>query len=112
MATPPAPAIAEWRRIRFGIITFAVLLAVGIAGFMWLGRGTPADGSAQLACSDFAQYLADLPLPTDQVEARVTAIFDNAKVSTTPGIADGAHRLLFTSDGSALASACSKVPPL
>lgn len=108
----PHPAVARWRRIRFGIIVFVTLLTVAVAAVLWLSRGTPADGSAQLACSDFASYLADLPLPADQVEARAAAIFNQAKYATTPGIADGAHRLLLTGDGSALAAACSKVPPL
>jgi hypothetical protein len=88
------------------ILTAATALAAAtILGFALTGcaAGTSdastsnADGAAQLACTHFRNVMGDLSkgiLTNDELVTKMQEVYNDASISTDPGIPDGSQALL------------------
>ena len=74
---------------------------------------TVADDGANLACSHFRNVMGDVSkgiLTDTQLRAKIQQVYDNAQVSTKPGIATGAQAMLAAAtanDGTAFTNAAA-----
>ncbi len=103
----PVAAIVKGGLALAGLVLILVVIVMAVAG-----SSDQEDAPARLACSDFRQLMAEMPLPPATLEQRLAGIWDHARGATTPGVDYGAHALLITGNPAQLADACAKVPPL
>jgi hypothetical protein len=115
MKSPPAaprPAAPVAALVKGGLALAGLVLILVVIVMAVAGSSDQEDAPARLACSDFRQLMAEMPLPPATLEQRLSGIWDHARVATTPGVDYGAHALLVTGNPVQLADACAKVPPL